>query len=293
MVMFKFITIAIAIAIGELVKRQRPGLGKLVLIIGCMGSAAVVWHSLRLSGGLRTAGRGRQLERRGENSRLCCRLRRRLRASGRGHWPRNKILLAHHYDDEGTGKISAAAALGGPFWRPSGRFGRRGRQVGATVGLGVQGDRLGGHLGLDGLGDLVPPRRRLRGSRRGAVAAAEAENEAGRGVEDATSRGPGRSGGSGRPCRCRRRRSTSFRLLQVLKSLRCTGRRPGRSALHREPVRTASRIFMIGRRTRRSRSCLPGSRRCGPSGRNRQLGNAPGERLRRPSAPRDRSPWCR
>ena len=48
MVMFKFAAIATAIAIGEVVERRRPGLGKLVLIIGCMGAATVVWHGLRL-----------------------------------------------------------------------------------------------------------------------------------------------------------------------------------------------------------------------------------------------------
>ena len=48
MVMFKFAAIATAITIGEVVERRRPGLGKLVLIIGCMAAAIVVWHGLRL-----------------------------------------------------------------------------------------------------------------------------------------------------------------------------------------------------------------------------------------------------
>lgn len=48
MVVFKFAAIATAIATGEIIERRRPGLGKLILIIGCMAAAAVVWHGLRL-----------------------------------------------------------------------------------------------------------------------------------------------------------------------------------------------------------------------------------------------------
>ena len=48
MVVFKFAAIAGAIALGEMIERRRPGLGKLVLLIGCMGAAAVIWHGLRL-----------------------------------------------------------------------------------------------------------------------------------------------------------------------------------------------------------------------------------------------------
>jgi len=48
MVVFKFAAIAFAIALGEMIERRRPGMGKLVLLIGCAAAAAVVWHSLRL-----------------------------------------------------------------------------------------------------------------------------------------------------------------------------------------------------------------------------------------------------
>jgi len=48
MVVFKFAAIACAIALGEMIERRRPGMGKLVLLIGCAAAAAVVWHSLRL-----------------------------------------------------------------------------------------------------------------------------------------------------------------------------------------------------------------------------------------------------
>jgi len=52
MVVFKFAAIAAAIALGEMIERRRPGLGKLVLLIGCAAAAAVVWHGLRLYMGL-------------------------------------------------------------------------------------------------------------------------------------------------------------------------------------------------------------------------------------------------
>ena len=48
MVVFKFAAIAGAIALGEIIERRRPGMGKLVLLVGCAAAAAVVWHSLRL-----------------------------------------------------------------------------------------------------------------------------------------------------------------------------------------------------------------------------------------------------
>jgi hypothetical protein len=31
-----------------MIERRRPGMGKLVLLVGCAAAAAVVWHSLRL-----------------------------------------------------------------------------------------------------------------------------------------------------------------------------------------------------------------------------------------------------
>jgi hypothetical protein len=48
LVAFKFTCIAGAIALGEVIERHRPGWGRIVLIIGCVASAAVVWHSMRL-----------------------------------------------------------------------------------------------------------------------------------------------------------------------------------------------------------------------------------------------------
>ncbi len=48
MTIFKFGAIALAITLGELIERRRPGWGKAVLLIGCAAAAAVVWHGLRL-----------------------------------------------------------------------------------------------------------------------------------------------------------------------------------------------------------------------------------------------------
>jgi hypothetical protein len=48
MTFFKFGAIAVAIALGEVIERHRPGWGKAVLLIGCVATAAVVWHGLRL-----------------------------------------------------------------------------------------------------------------------------------------------------------------------------------------------------------------------------------------------------
>jgi hypothetical protein len=48
MTIFKFGAIALAIALGELVERRRPGWGKFVLLVGCTATAAVIWHGLRL-----------------------------------------------------------------------------------------------------------------------------------------------------------------------------------------------------------------------------------------------------
>jgi len=48
MVVFKFAAIAVAIALSEMIERRRPGMGKLVLLVGCAAAATVVWHSLRL-----------------------------------------------------------------------------------------------------------------------------------------------------------------------------------------------------------------------------------------------------
>jgi hypothetical protein len=48
MTIFKFGAIALAIALGEVIERQRPGWGKVVLLVGCAATAAVVWHGLQL-----------------------------------------------------------------------------------------------------------------------------------------------------------------------------------------------------------------------------------------------------
>lgn len=48
MTIFKFGAVAVAIALGEVIERHRPGWGKAVLLIGCVATAAVVWQGLRL-----------------------------------------------------------------------------------------------------------------------------------------------------------------------------------------------------------------------------------------------------
>jgi hypothetical protein len=48
MAIYKFAIIAGVVAICEVVERARPGLGKIVLGLGCLAAAAVVVHSLRL-----------------------------------------------------------------------------------------------------------------------------------------------------------------------------------------------------------------------------------------------------
>ena len=52
MIVFKFAAIGFAIAAGELIERRRPGMGRLVLWVGCLAATAVVWHGLRLYLGL-------------------------------------------------------------------------------------------------------------------------------------------------------------------------------------------------------------------------------------------------
>ncbi len=52
MAFFKLGAIAVAIALGEVIERHRPGWGKAVLVIGCAATAAVAWHGLRLYLGL-------------------------------------------------------------------------------------------------------------------------------------------------------------------------------------------------------------------------------------------------
>jgi hypothetical protein len=48
MVAFKFGVIGGVIAVGEFLERKRPGRGRLVLMVGCVAAAIVVWHGLRL-----------------------------------------------------------------------------------------------------------------------------------------------------------------------------------------------------------------------------------------------------
>jgi hypothetical protein len=48
MTLFKFGAIALAITLGEVIERRRPGWGQAVLLIGCAATAAVVWHGMRL-----------------------------------------------------------------------------------------------------------------------------------------------------------------------------------------------------------------------------------------------------
>jgi hypothetical protein len=45
---FKFSVVALVIVIGEFVERRRRGMGRVVLIIGCIATAAVVAYSLKL-----------------------------------------------------------------------------------------------------------------------------------------------------------------------------------------------------------------------------------------------------
>jgi ribosomal protein S27AE len=48
MVFFKFSAIALAIALGEVIERHRPGWGKAILLLGCIAAAYAFTHGLRL-----------------------------------------------------------------------------------------------------------------------------------------------------------------------------------------------------------------------------------------------------
>ncbi|MGC8641991.1 MAG: DUF5658 family protein [Isosphaeraceae bacterium] len=52
MFLFKLGMVAVTITLGEIIERHRPGLGRLVLWLGCIVSTVVVWHGLRLYLGL-------------------------------------------------------------------------------------------------------------------------------------------------------------------------------------------------------------------------------------------------
>jgi hypothetical protein len=49
MVMFKFSTLAVAIAVSEIIERRRPGLGKFVLLIGWLGTAYAIYKGYTLN----------------------------------------------------------------------------------------------------------------------------------------------------------------------------------------------------------------------------------------------------
>lgn len=46
---FKLSLVAFVIVVGEVAERRRPGLGRFVLLVGCVATAAVVVHGLRLA----------------------------------------------------------------------------------------------------------------------------------------------------------------------------------------------------------------------------------------------------
>jgi hypothetical protein len=52
MFLFKLVAIAGAITLGEIIERRKPGWGRLVLWVGCVATAMVVWHGVRLYQGL-------------------------------------------------------------------------------------------------------------------------------------------------------------------------------------------------------------------------------------------------
>jgi hypothetical protein len=51
MAIFKFSIVGFVVAAGEIVERHRPGLGRFVVLVGCIASAAVVCYGLRLAFG--------------------------------------------------------------------------------------------------------------------------------------------------------------------------------------------------------------------------------------------------
>ena len=48
MAVFKFSAMGLVIVIGEIVERHRPGWGRVLLLLSCLATAAVVWYGLRL-----------------------------------------------------------------------------------------------------------------------------------------------------------------------------------------------------------------------------------------------------
>ncbi len=51
MAVFKLSVVAFVVTVAEVAERKRPGLGKLVLFVGCLATGAVVFHGLRLAFG--------------------------------------------------------------------------------------------------------------------------------------------------------------------------------------------------------------------------------------------------
>jgi hypothetical protein len=45
---FKFAMVAVVVVLGETIERHRPGLGRVVVIVGCIASAAAAMHGLAL-----------------------------------------------------------------------------------------------------------------------------------------------------------------------------------------------------------------------------------------------------
>ena len=51
MAVYKFSLVAFVVTVGEVVERRRPGLGRFVILTGCVASGLVVAHGLRLAFG--------------------------------------------------------------------------------------------------------------------------------------------------------------------------------------------------------------------------------------------------
>lgn len=51
MAVFKLTVVAFVVTVGEVAERKRPGLGKFVVLLGCIATGVVVFHGLRLAFG--------------------------------------------------------------------------------------------------------------------------------------------------------------------------------------------------------------------------------------------------
>ena len=56
MTLFKFSLVGVVIATSEIIERQRPGLGRLVLIFACVAAGAVVYQGMSIFTGLANIG---------------------------------------------------------------------------------------------------------------------------------------------------------------------------------------------------------------------------------------------